>query len=635
MEGNSTVTEKLEPKLSDSAESLPSGGPHSIESRIDQLDLKMVKMVMKMSQAVSSEIALERVAEAVTRFAIEYGGAERALLILRRGEEYWIEAEAEISVNGIEVQLERAAASSSELPESLLRYVIRSRRSLILDDASNDRFFSQDPYILEKQLRSVLFLPLVKRTELMGTLYLENKLWTRFFTPKRLALLELLTAEATISLDHACLYAAAKRAEEMNVAMARERETFAQQRVAQLAKANAALRDSLDQLASVPQLDEFIGQVMAAITGQLGAVSSSLSLFGPDEQTMRLELIYEGGRVRSLDEIGYPNSIRSIKRGDLMASGLVASIALLPLDRPTALPEGVRTYLAGLGIKSVLIIPLSSKGHINGMLSFRFINERAFQEEELEIARALATQASLAIQLTRLAKGARESAVLEERNRLASEIHDSLAQSFAGISMQLSAAGRAMLKKSKDAQQHVERANELARFGLSEARRSALSLRSNIIEESGLIEALRKLAERSSIPGLITCSFQASRVDEKALSPQIQQDLLRIGQEAISNALRHAQPTEIRVSLRVNPRNLVLKVTDNGSGLAKARLVSGGQGFGFANMRERAKNLGATLDIRSKPGDGTSVIVRLANSSEARSNSKQQNPCCPAAGQKS
>jgi signal transduction histidine kinase len=416
------------------------------------------------------------------------------------------------------------------------------------------------------------------------------------------------------------LYAEAKRAEELQAAMARERETFAQQRVAQLAKANIALRDSLDQLASVPQLDEFIGQVMAAITGQLGAVSSTLSLFGADDQNMTLELIYQDGRVRSLDEIGYPNHIRSIKRDELMASGLVQSIALLPVDRPTSLPEGVRTYLAGLGIKSVLVIPLSSKGHVNGMLSFRFINERAFQEEELEIARALATQASLAIQLTRLARTARESAVLEERNRLASEIHDSLAQSFAGISMQLSAAGRAMVRKSKDAQQYVERANELARFGLSEARRSALSLRSNIIEESGLIEALHKLTERSNIPGLISCSFQASRVDENALSPQVQQDLLRIGQEAISNALRHAQPTEIRVSLRVNPQNLVLKVTDNGSGLAKARLVSGGQGFGFANMRARAKNLGATLDIRSKPGHGTSVIVRLrrANSPEAR-----------------
>jgi signal transduction histidine kinase len=389
-------------------------------------------------------------------------------------------------------------------------------------------------------------------------------------------------------------------------------------RVAQLAKANAALRDSLDQLASVPQLDEFIGQVMAAITGHLGAVSSSLSLFAPDDQTMRVELIYQDGRVRSLDEVGYPNHIRSIKRDELMGSGLVQSIALLPLDGSTPLPEGVRTYLAGLGIKSVLIIPLSSKGQVNGMLGFRFINERTFQEEELEIARALATQASLAIQLTRLAKRARESAVLEERNRLASEIHDSLAQSFAGISMQLSAASRAVKRKSEDTLSYVERANELARFGLSEARRSALSLRSNIIEEAGLIEALRKLTERSNIPGLISCSFQAGRIDEKALSPQVQQDLLRIGQEAISNALRHAQPTEIRVSLTVNPRSLVLKVADNGSGLAKARMVSGGEGFGFANMRARAKNLGATLAIRSKPGHGTSVIVRLANSPEAR-----------------
>jgi signal transduction histidine kinase len=217
----------------------------------------------------------------------------------------------------------------------------------------------------------------------------------------------------------------------------------------------------------------------------------------------------------------------------------------------------------------------------------------------------------LAIQLTRLARTARESAVLEERNRLAGEIHDSLAQSFAGISMQLSAAGRAMARKSKDAWGHVERANELARFGLSEARRSALSLRSNIIEESGLIEALRKLTERSNIPGLISCSFHASRVDERALSPQVQQDLLRIGQEAISNALRHAQPSEIKVSLRGNQSNLVLRVTDSGSGLARAGLLSEGQGFGFANMRERAKNLGAALHIQSKPGHGTSVIVRL------------------------
>src|SRR5260370_22914795 len=173
----------------------------------------------------------------------------------------------------------------------------------------------------------------------------------------------------------------------------------------------------------------------------------------------------------------------------------------------------------------MLSISLTSGGQVKGRLTFRCTGERDFQAVELEIARALATQASRAIQLTQLAKTARQSAVLEERNRLAGEIHDSLAQNFAGISMQLSAAAGAMKRKSKDAVSHVERATDLARFGLSEARRSALSLRSNVIEESGLIEALQKLVERSNIPGLLRCSFRSSRVREESLAPPVQHDL--------------------------------------------------------------------------------------------------------------
>jgi signal transduction histidine kinase len=618
------MAQKLEHKFSDSTQS-PSGGPHSIESCIDRLDLQMV---MKIFEAVSNEIVLERVIEAVTRIAVESGGAERGLLISPEGDGYRIEAEAKTRVNGVEVQLRQAAASSSELPKSLLRYVFGSHQSLILDDASSLRFFSQDPYFLEKRPQSVLCLPLVKRTVLIGALYLENRIVPQVFTPKRLALLELLIAQAIISLDHACLYAEAKRAEELQVAMARERETFAQQRVAQLVKANGALGGLLDELASVPRLDEFIGQVMAAVTGQLGAVSSVLGLLRPDSETMAPELLYQDGLVRRADEAGFPKNLLALKRDQIRSVCLDQPIRVLRLDDPLAgqLPLSTQAYYIAAGVKVILIIPLSSKGQMNGMLSFRFTDDRQFQEEELEIARALATQASLAIQLTQLARTARESAVLEERNRLAGEIHDSLAQSFAGISMQLSAASRAVKRKSEDGLSYVERANELARFGLSEARRSALSLRSNIIEEAGLIEALRKLTERSNIPGLISCSFQATRVDERALSPQVQQDLLRIGQEAISNALRHAQPTEIRVCLSVNPRNLVLKVADNGSGLTKARLASEGQGFGFANMRARAKNLGATLEIRSKPGQGTTVIVRLRPPDAPRPDSPEARP---------
>jgi signal transduction histidine kinase len=313
----------------------------------------------------------------------------------------------------------------------------------------------------------------------------------------------------------------------------------------------------------------------------------------------------------SPDEAKYPEKWRNVslveQRFKLFLNE--PSAITRTLDPNSPIPDGHRSYLLGLGVKTVLVISLLSGGQVNGRLTFRFTEERDFQAEELEIARALATQASLAIQLTQLAKTARQSAVLVERNRLAGEIHDSLAQNFAGISMQLLVATEAMQMKSKDAVSHVERATDLARFGLSEARRSALSLRSDIIEESGLIEALRRLVERTNIPGLLCCRFRSSKVREESLASSVQQDLLRIAQEAISNAIRHARPTAITVSLRRNPPNLVLKIRDNGSGIADGR--SSGEGFGFANMRTRAKNIGAELDIRSSAGSGTSIVVRL------------------------
>jgi len=402
-----------------------------------------------------------------------------------------------------------------------------------------------------------------------------------------------------------------KRAEEMQAAIAREREMFAQQRAIQLGRANEALRGCLDALASVRELDDFLGQVMATMTRQLGAVSSTLRVRNFEQNTLPLELVFQDGRVMSPDEAKYPEKWRNLslveQRFKLFLNE--PSAVTRTLDPHSPIPDDHRSYLLGHGVKTILVISLTSRGQVNGRLTFRFTEERDFQAEELEIARALATQASLAIQLTQLAKTARQSAVLVERNRLAGEIHDSLAQNFAGISMQLSVATEAMQMKSKDAFSHVERATDLARFGLSEARRSALSLRSDIIEESGLIEALRRLVERANIPGLLRCSFRSSKISEESLAPSVQQDLLRIAQEAISNAIRHARPTAISVSLRRNQPNLVLKIRDNGSGIADGR--SSGEGFGFGNMRARAKNIGAELDIRSSAGSGTSVVVRL------------------------
>jgi PAS domain S-box-containing protein len=403
-----------------------------------------------------------------------------------------------------------------------------------------------------------------------------------------------------------------KRAHEMQAALSRERETFALERAAELGRANEALRGCLDSLASVRELDDSLGQVMATMTLQLGAVSSTLRVRNFEQNTLVLELVFQDGRVMSPAEAKYPEGWRNVSIDEKLFADFLnpQTTARRVLDPQTPVPESQRAYLLGLGVKTVLMVPLSSGGQVNGRLTFRFSEERDFHPEELEIARALATQASLAIQLTRLAKSARQSAVLEERNQLAGEIHDSLAQFFTGISMQLGAAKEVIKAGDNDGLSYVERASDLAQFGLAEARRSAFSLQPTIIEESGLIDALQKLVERSNIPGRLRCNFHSTGVPEERLPSSVQQELLRIAQEAMSNALRHAKPTVITVSLRCNAPDIVLEVTDNGSGMVDSQ-AAGREGFGFSSMRARAENIGGQVNVRTASGRGTTIVINV------------------------
>ena len=382
-------------------------------------------------------------------------------------------------------------------------------------------------------------------------------------------------------------------------------------RAAQLTKANEALRGCLDMLASVLELDDFLGQVMVAMTGQLGAVSCMLRVYSAEQKRPILELLFQDGRVMSPADAGYPEVYRSIPLEELGVESWGKSATVLHLEDPLTVlnPEGVLRYLVVHGVRTLLTIPLISRGEFNGVLSFRFAEERDFQAEELEVARALATQASLAIQLTQLAKSAKRSAVLEERNRLAGEIHDSLAQSFTGVCLHLSMAAEATKKNGEKVLNHIERAIDVATFGLSEARRSALCLGSRIIEESGLIQALKMLVERSNIPGRLGCTFRSDLENDERLPVAIRQDLLRIAQEAISNAVRHAEPRAIDVSLRLDPPSLVLEVKDNGCGMISAAETR--DGFGLVNMRARVNELNGSLNIRTALGRGTSIVVTV------------------------
>jgi PAS domain S-box-containing protein len=180
-----------------------SGPAATIGAPVENLDLATV---LKVLQAVSGEIVLEKLIDTLMRTAIEHAGAERGLLILRRDAERWIEAEATTSGDAITVRLGRAVTSDPAVPESVIHYVMRTLESVILDDASAQNSFSFDPYIRQYHARSILCIPLINQAKLIGLLYLENNLTPHVFTPARLTVLKLIASQAAISLENTRLY---------------------------------------------------------------------------------------------------------------------------------------------------------------------------------------------------------------------------------------------------------------------------------------------------------------------------------------------------------------------------------------------------------------------------------------------
>lgn len=200
-EGKVRQLDEIYPQLRDDI--IAPRSPTAIAETVEHLDLGTV---IKVSEAVSGEIVLEKLINTLIRAAIEHAGAERGLLILQRGDEYRIEAEVRTSSNGVEVDQQQASVTGADLPESVFRYVVRTKESVLLPDASGQNPFSADDYIREHHARSVLCLPILKQTRLLGVLYLENNLTPYAFTPARMAILKLLASEAAISVENALLY---------------------------------------------------------------------------------------------------------------------------------------------------------------------------------------------------------------------------------------------------------------------------------------------------------------------------------------------------------------------------------------------------------------------------------------------
>ncbi|MBW4623084.1 MAG: PAS domain S-box protein [Cyanosarcina radialis HA8281-LM2] len=207
-------------------------------------------------------------------------------------------------------------------------------------------------------------------------------------------------------------------------------------------------------------------------------------------------------------------------------------------------------------------------------------------------------------------KQAQVASILEERNRMAREIHDTLAQAFTGILAQVGAANQVLTDDLEATGAHLDSIEELARTGLTEARRSVVALRPQLLEEGSLQSALHRLVAQLRTAAMDTTLYYEIEGAVYALPTEVESNLLRIGQEALTNATRHANADEIRVELVYDRDRVCLRVKDNGQGFGVGSIPSS-EGFGLLGMSERAERIGAQLTIRSQPGQGTEIIVTV------------------------
>src|SRR5438552_6075858 len=253
---------------------------------------------------------------------------------------------------------------------------------------------------------------------------------------------------------------------------------------------------------------------------------------------------------------------------------------------------------------------MSVVGRLEGTIGLRFTQKRQFRSEEIELAQALANQTMLAMQLTRLSAESRESAVIAERNRMARDIHDMLAQGFTGVIMQLEAVKGAIAQKNlAEATERVERAGDLARVGLGEARRSVMALRPRSLQDTSLRMALDDLLKRMTNGSGLQAEFHLEG-DEPAMAPEWEEGLLRVAQESLTNTIKHAEAKNFRATLIISPNEIQFRLVDDGAGFD---LHAEHEGFGLLGMKERVDQMGGQFVLRSRPGQGTEIQVVLNN----------------------
>ena len=315
---------------------------------------------------------------------------------------------------------------------------------------------------------------------------------------------------------------------------------------------------------------------------------------------------------------------------DTFLSGTLAGAANIDVLRCSRLKNAEREGdPSSRGLRFHASVPIYAGEIALGVLNVASEDWRELHEEELQLLHIVGDQIGLAVQRARLAtehtRAAARLATIEERNRLAREIHDTLAQGLAAITLQLETADALTAQRPERAHEAIRRALTLARTNLEDARRSVIDLRAAPLQNRTLSEALQELVQESRQEGVEVISYFAP-ADFPLLPPRLETALYRIAQEAVTNSKKHASARHVTVRLTLEENELCLSVSDDGQGFAieetraaQARFGAQTGHFGLIGINERVKLLNGTLCIDSTPGVGTYLACCVPLEKDGRS----------------
>jgi signal transduction histidine kinase len=432
---------------------------------------------------------------------------------------------------------------------------------------------------------------------------------------ERLAATRTLTRYAALVLEMTWLADEARRA-----AVIRAQAQAAEERASELARANAALSHSIEMLTSYEDLPSFTGEILQEVIRASGAENGGVALFDEATDTLRrmavclkgevVDLAADGGTALAQPFVLWPAAWRLLRE---TRTGF-----WIDWKDPSANPPGLRdpspevcAFMQRTGDRFAALLPLVLYGETIGFLGLAF---QSFSEQRWPLVREISglyiRQLTLALHSARIAESVKSAAIAEERNRLARDIHDTLAQALALIVMQLQRAESKLGTAWESARAPLETVRQLATEGLAQARRSVSMLRPPVTPH-GLIQAVQESADlvRGYFHGDLEVSLTGT---PRALDRSVEEELFAIVREALTNAAKHSHATRITVDVTyLEPRCVRVAVTDDGKGFDPEQPRNGR--YGLVGMYERAGRIGAAITLATEPGAGTEIVALWPN----------------------